>query len=41
MFGNIETGTGKICTNSGAIIGFANDGTPQCGKVIHNTGTPS
>ncbi len=41
MFGNIETGTGKICANSGAIIGFANDGTPQCGKVIHNTGTAS
>ena len=41
MFGNIETGTGKICANSGAIIGFANDGTPQCGKVIRDTGTAS
>ncbi len=41
MFGNIETGTGKICTNSGAIVGFTNDGTPQCGKVIRNMGTAS
>lgn len=41
MFGNIETGTGKICANSGAIVGFTNDGTPQCGKVIRDTGTDS
>ncbi|MFO0763437.1 MAG: hypothetical protein U0518_01005 [Candidatus Gracilibacteria bacterium] len=41
MFGNIETGTGKICTNSGAIVGFTHDGTPQCGKVIRNMGTAS